>query len=543
MGALTNPKPQSFRPHGEFELAESAPSRLGDLMAPLEHLLISGSDARLAIDASTRLNVYGCAPSPRPAVISFASTTASSISSRAFAAAQRARERLAQASSAPELFDNALESLRVSLKRQFHIGDPDTEVVLAASGTDAQLCTLFIARACLDSPLTSIVVAAEETGSGTAFTALGQHFNSQTACGSAVMKGAPIEGLADGLARIDIRARDGDGLPRHPQDVDQDVIAAVTSARAQGRGVLLFAMDQSKSGLGGPSSECLRFIEEEFGANVVIALDACQGRLTQHALKRHLSRGHLVLMTGSKFFTGPPFSGAIFVPPGIAQRIGGSCEVPAGLGHYSGRSEWPHAWKQVRAQLPRYMNLGLWLRWEAALAEIAAYHRVPETFRSTALARFAAAVPRLLAEFSFCRLVDPERSMSGSAEDRAARSIYPFLIQMTGRPLSFAEMKEIYGSLNCDLSAELKQNRIWPGNGSASTLCHIGQPLLMNDFAKREVGALRLSADARFISDAWQPEDESGSIERVDAKIRDIRTILKKIEIILELKSQREVVA
>lgn len=543
MGALSNPKSQFSRSQGDLHLARATSDGLGELTMPLEQLLITGSDARLAIDPSTHLNVYGCAPSPRPAVISFASTTASSISPRAYAAAQSARERLARGCTDGEgqhAFDRALDEVRAALTRAFLIDDPGVEVVLAPSGTDSQLYALFIARACLGAPLTSIVVAAEETGSGTAFTTLGQHFNAQTAHCAHVMRGAPIAGLAEGLERIDIRARSNDGVARTAAQVDSDVLSAIAAARSQDRGVLLLAMDQSKSGLGGPSRDCLHFIEEQFGASVLIVVDACQGRLSREALKEHLSRGHIVLMTGSKFFTGPPFSGAVFVPPQIAERLNRNCEVPVGLGDYSGRSEWPRGWTQIRQQLPERMNIGMWLRWEAALAEITAYHTVPEVFRRAALTRFADALPVLLSEFEFCRVIDSERSHSGDPCDQTIRTIFPFLLVKSEETLTFDYARRVYYALNSDLSCELRPGEALSDRLHASTLCHIGQPLLMKERGSREIGALRLSADARLVCDAWVPGDEEASTQRIDRKIDEVRVVLQKIAIFLELTDERE---
>ena len=52
--------------------------------------LTSGGDARLAIDTTDGLNLYGCQPSPRPDEISLSSSTASTISGRGYAAAEAA---------------------------------------------------------------------------------------------------------------------------------------------------------------------------------------------------------------------------------------------------------------------------------------------------------------------------------------------------------------------------------------------------------------------------------------------------------------------
>ncbi len=56
-----------------------------------------------------------------------------------------------------------------------------------------------------------------------------------------------------------------------------------------------------------------------------------------------------------------------------------------GLFDYVGRSDWPMGWTALRARSVPRPNLGQWLRWEAALEEIAAYYRVPDGFRAFAL--------------------------------------------------------------------------------------------------------------------------------------------------------------
>ena len=49
--------------------------RLRDLFTPLDTLLASGGDPRLALDPNDRVNAYGCAASPEPEVWNFASST------------------------------------------------------------------------------------------------------------------------------------------------------------------------------------------------------------------------------------------------------------------------------------------------------------------------------------------------------------------------------------------------------------------------------------------------------------------------------------
>ena len=85
----------------------------------LETLLVSGGDARLAVSPVGQVNAYGAAPYPRPHILDFASSTASSISDHAYTAAEQARLRLLQDAAVESVagaFDNAVERARASLR-------------------------------------------------------------------------------------------------------------------------------------------------------------------------------------------------------------------------------------------------------------------------------------------------------------------------------------------------------------------------------------------------------------------------------------------
>jgi hypothetical protein len=143
--------------------------RLGELFAPLAHLLASGGDTRLALDPATRLNGYGCRPYPRPEAITFASSTATSISERAYRASEAAQAALIRAALRDGLepaFDARVETLRNELRDVLELGDMGAEIVFSPSGTDSELHAVFVARSVLGTPIASIVVASDETGSG-----------------------------------------------------------------------------------------------------------------------------------------------------------------------------------------------------------------------------------------------------------------------------------------------------------------------------------------------------------------------------------------
>ena len=128
-------------------------SAMAELFLPLDRLLGCGGDPRLSIDpAQPDLNGYGCRPFPCPDTLSFASSTATSISERAYEHARTAREALMQSAIATGLdaaFDARLEAMRGVLKACLGLSLSKTDVVFSPSGTDSQLQALVLARALL----------------------------------------------------------------------------------------------------------------------------------------------------------------------------------------------------------------------------------------------------------------------------------------------------------------------------------------------------------------------------------------------------------
>src|SRR6201996_5054229 len=196
---------------------------MAELFAPLDRLLTAGGDPRLTINPASGLNEYGCQPLPCPDTLSFSSSTATSISPRAYDRAHDARDSLMQSAIAVGIeaaFDTRIEAMREELKACLGLSRTQADVVFSPSGTDAQLQALFLTRARLGPALTTVIVAADQTGSGTVNTARGCHFNVVTANGSRVRKGEPIAGLAHSVNSVALRLfdEDGDIRPRPASD-------------------------------------------------------------------------------------------------------------------------------------------------------------------------------------------------------------------------------------------------------------------------------------------------------------------------------------
>lgn len=505
--------------------------RLRDLFTPLDTLLVSGGDPRLALDPGDRVNAYGCAPSPSPEIWNFASSTASPISQAAYDRAALAREELVHKCLFDEVevaFDARCEDMRDELRGHLQLS-PRVDIVFSPSGTDSQLQALFLARAVLGAPPVTIVVGADQTGSGTAYTARGHHFSSMTASGISVRKDGAVAGLAgDGIALplLDT-AR---GMAMRP-DADAAVLRAVEATIARGAPVLLQIMDSSKLGWRAPSAACLDEIARRWPGKIQVVVDACQARLGRRRLRSYLERGYMVLMTGSKFFGGPAFSGALLVPKGLSRAIDRVDGIAPGFFDYAGRSDWPKVWTTLRSRFERRPNFGQWLRWEAALAEIGSYYAVPGDFRTKTLAELAAGIDSMIALSPSLQAVPAVYKAGVDDEEFAQATIFPFTLLRDGRPVSIAETSAVHRALAADMNDGISGSAA--DRQVAAQRCLIGQPVRLKRQDDAPQAVLRLCVGARLVTEAWSA-DEAQARRNLQHVLDRIAHVLVKIELLLD---------
>ena len=450
-----------------------------DTLPATEQLLVSGGDARIAIDPVSHLNKYGCQPFPDPALLDFGSSTASVISQAGFAAANSLRERLLREAGADTLkiaCARAMQRIRQELLHD--VSDLGVRLVFATSGTDAH----FIAALHAGVPLTVVMVEEAETGSGVA-AALSASF-----CGKA----------AGSIESVSLRA--ADGMPRPLADIDAEVSASVERAVMLGRRVLLIMVDQSKTGMIAPSTACVMQLRQLHRQHVAVLVDACQFRIAKPTLRAYLQQGFMVALTGSKFLTGPSFSAVLLLP----KKMQG---LPGDDAALTGED---------------VANVGLLLRWEAALVEWRRFGNLPQSLIVEFMEAFAKAVQQRLNDdprFEFLPAPQPDRRplIEAHSWDHLP-SIFPFLLyrvhgavavdkkHSSRTPLNREETQQIY--------RQLQVSEDGSGQGSMAALrCQLGQPVACGVRSGIAVSALRLCISARLISDAAGQKGIDGVID------------------------------
>ncbi len=517
------------------------------LLGPAEALMAQGGDQRLAVNPATGLNHYGCSHRPRPWAITFASSTASSLSERGFGGAEVARLRLAAAAfngHAGAALATEAQAVREGIGSHYGLQeDPRTagsEVVLAASGTDCELLALAMAGA--GAAVSNILVAPEETGTGVPLAAAGRHFADDTSGRQRVRKSDPIAGFGNGTKVLPVAIRDDSGRMRDPAAIAGECLRLAQAEHAAGRHVLLHLLDLSKTGLLAPSPAAIDALQASLDAprpsgRFDVVVDACQARVDPGHIRDYLARGWMVMITGSKFFTGPPFCGALLLPHNVAHRLLAEA-LPAGLAAYSSRADWPPRVPAGR-HLPDTVNHGLVLRWQAALAEMRAFQAVPRDELLQRLERFLTETRLAIAAHPDLVSVDvPAPQRDGGASWDRLQTILSFMVLEPGgkgrRPLRLDHARRLYRWLNADVSQALPEQAAPEERVLARRLCHVGQPVPVAHTALggAQAGALRISAGARVVS-GEPSHDGLGSDGRIAREIADMRRVLDKITLLL----------
>jgi len=472
-----------------------------------EQLLTSGGDARIALapnkfssaQADAPSNQYGCPPRPDAAMVALGSCTASIISVAGFAAAELLRSRLllaVQMELAAQVYARELARQQAELALLCGVTDlSDLKIVFGTSGTDLHTVA---AKRCASQAKTSVLtitVDAPETGSGVHAALTGVHAGQRAA------------------APVSVALRLPDGSLRASQDVDAVVEALVVAAVAAGKRVLLVAVDVSKTGLIAPSAACIAALKRRHVDSLDVLVDACQFRIAPDTLRAYLNLGCMVALTGSKFVTGPAFSGALLLPKSDRQ------------GARKPRVTAPAGADAMNVKPDEAANFGLALRWEAALHELREFRAVPEAQVVAFLARYAAAVREHLAQqtsgeslFEALPVAPLDRQALGAGGGwDGIQTIFPFVphhpASRGGAALTADETDRLYRALH---------------QGGGELRCQLGQPVACGHRNGAPISALRLCASARLAVEATTGDNADGVINRTLAALDKTAALLRR---------------
>lgn len=444
--------------------------------ARLATALVSGGDRRIRLDQQGR-NQYHASAAPTDA-LAYGSSTISSISGHAFETlTRRWRDRLDYPMPTSD-YANGLDAIRAGLAAYFGL-DRHTSIVFAASGTDLEYVGLAAARD--GRPISAVLLGRDEVGSGCIHSAAGRFFAEETATGARVVVQAAIDPAFAGTELVDVAVRDEAGIPRTSAAVAAELSIHVERAQAGGRRTVVHVVHGSKSGLTLPALGDVERLVSAHGDAMTVVVDACQLRIAPATVRRYLELGCVVLMTGSKFAGGPPFSGFALVPGAVRDK---ALPLPSGLRRLANRAEWPADWPGADC-LDARGNFGLLLRLEAALIEMERFAALPAGRVGEVTARFSHHVMTLVKRLELAAVPG-----AGGESCLASETLRTLDLAARWPDCDFDAARLVHGQI-------ARHSRHWLGRE-----IHLGQPVKTRRMPDgRIAGTLRLSLSMPLIAE------------------------------------------
>lgn len=268
----------------------------------------------------TKVNKYhsGVTPHFYDNTIERSSCTSSSPTLPLFETMENFRQSifLQSLSSEESFWNNRWQSLRERFLQILEI-EPSTYITFTPSGTDAEMLFSLLALSrhshCNKNDLIQskrslvaiIVVAMNEVGSGTKDASKCCYFSSLTPSSVKVVPFQPVSGI--GKQIFDFT---GITIREVTSNIETQIEALLSKViEEMGNTAVLHFVHCSKTGLQAPNFQFFFKMKRKYKEKLVAVVDAAQSRISLSLINEYLKKNFCVLLTGSKFFSGPPFSG------------------------------------------------------------------------------------------------------------------------------------------------------------------------------------------------------------------------------------------
>jgi hypothetical protein len=264
-----------------------------------------------------------------------------------------------------------------------------------------------------------------------------------------------------------VEIRDQNGVPLAADSIDDAVVRSVEANIAGGRDVVVHLLDCSKTNRTGLRRRTASALMARYRDRLLVVVDACQLRCSREQIQADLDAGFMVMITGSKFAGAPPFAGALLLPPSIVARLQ-SVKFPQGLFAYTAANDWPYALcGRLQGRFVAPANIGMGLRWEAALAELESLFALDVALRARVTARFSELVCEHVSSSSGFDLIDRDHEDG----DIQHRTIFPIVtFGRNGMPLAADAMQR---ALITPFQAGI--------TGISGRIFHVGQPVAVGN--------------------------------------------------------------
>lgn len=319
----------------------------------------------------------------------------------------------------------------------FNIKD-EADIFFAPSGTDLIYWPLFFTSILNeDRKILNIVSCEEELGSGVLYASKGKYFSKINQFGDQVKIGELIcEKITPDVIYLKARCNEGNIIKQ------KENIKKIINNNLE-YSIILTLVYGSKSGI----NDDITIIDDlkQF-SNVTIVIDICQMRTYPSIIKLLISKGVIVMITGSKFFEAPPFCGAIITPKIFVDKI---LQINKSVfssynSYLSNFSIYDipyrlYTFNAIKNLLTNKINYGLILRWEIAINEMESFFKWSDEESSKIIEEWNFKVKDYLKSFDCFKLIPQQ--------DETTPSIISFKIIKNNIDLEYDELLQFYKCL------------------------------------------------------------------------------------------------
>jgi hypothetical protein len=253
--------------------------------------------------------------------------------------------------------------------------DRDYDVYFAPSGTDLCYYPMLFSHLLQDKSkkLFNIATNIDELGRGVKLAYSGYLYFEEN---QIIDKYGPIKenNYAETINTKFLKARENDGETKETAKLLFDTI----TKNQNDYNVVLNLNVCSKSGI----VDDLNIIEElKDVPNLYIIVDCCQFRNSRLLIQKLLDLNCMVMITGSKFFSAPPFSAALIAPKHFGNdilKLGSEIKIPELFTKIFLQSDFPNHLTNLKSQFHDMENVGFFTRWKIALEDMSQFFKVEE---------------------------------------------------------------------------------------------------------------------------------------------------------------------
>lgn len=405
------------------------------LASKLELLITSGGDERIRLEPGIGRNKYLMNPLSFKGLLCRGSCTCNSLNEESYSAVKSTYQWY-QNVGYGRVRSNQIDRLYNLLSKDYH---NEFDLLIAPSGSDLAYIPLFVANILYPGQkIKSFITCPEELGTGSIMAMSGKYYYETDKYGIDRNKGEDVFHDLD-IETFKFPARNEEG---HIVDHQSRILETMSEHRQSAR--LGHLVVGSKSGI-----EDNLDIIHKCGEEVIWTVDLCQLRNSSKLIHQLLDWNCMIMITGSKFYQAPPFCGLMLIPKSISDRIRQyRGEVDAGFHHLFSRYNFPLSWSHMRSQFKPFENLGLLLRWEAAIVEMEAFDKIPLHISMGKVNEWHDFIQGKIMDFDNLELM-PQQEQTNN-------SIISFRIKKKGGYLEYDDLKVIYDKCLLNEHPELK---------------------------------------------------------------------------------------